>query len=67
MVGQAPIYMLTGIKALETQQICDYRHATKPVDLFCFSSSNNFANLASFAKVFVSLQFIIPCFTRQIS
>ena len=29
MVGKAPIYMLTGRKAPETQQICYYRHATK--------------------------------------
>ena len=62
MVGKAPIYILTSRKAPETQQICYYRHATKTSGLFLFydkgvgfSSRNNFANLASFAKVSVPL------------
>ena len=62
MVGKAPIYILTSRKAPETQQICYCRHATKTSGPFLFhdkgvgfSSRNNFANLASFAKVSVPL------------
>ena len=67
MVGKAPICKLSRSKALKTQQICDYRHATKTSELFLlygtgvgFNSSNNFANLASFAKVSVPVQLILP-------
>ena len=58
MVGKAP----------KTQQICYYRHTTKTSGHFLlydtgvgFNSRNNFANLGSFVKVSVPLQYIIPC------
>ena len=64
---KAPIYKLSHSKAPKTQQICQYRHARKPSGLFLlyntcvdFISRNNFAYLVSFAKVFVSVEAIIP-------
>ena len=53
----------------KTQQICHYRHATKTSGICLLYSTginlslrNKFANLRSFAKVSVPVQFIIPCF-----
>ena len=64
---EAPIYKPSCSKAAKTQQICHYRHVRKTCGLFLLhdtnagvSSRNNFANLGSFAKVFISVQFIIP-------
>ena len=71
MIEKAPIYELSHRKAPKMQQICHYRHATKTTGLFLlydtsvvFNSLNNFANLISFAKVSIPLQFIIPCSTQ---
>ena len=64
---KAPIYKSSRSKAAKTQQICHYRHVRKTCCLFMLhdtdagvSSYGNFANLGSFAKVFVSVQSIIP-------
>ena len=58
--------MLSRSKALKTQQTCHYRHTRKTSERFLlyntgvnFSLRNNFANLGSFAKVSVPVQFII--------
>ena len=55
--------------AIKTQQISHYRHAKKNQWTFLLystgvniSSRNNFANLGSFAKVSVTVQFITPWF-----
>ena len=70
---KALIYMLSRRKAPKTQQICYYTHATKTSGPFLlngrgvgFNSRNNLANLGSFAKFLISLQFIIPCSTHLI-
>ena len=64
---KSPIYKLSRSKTFKTRQICHYRHARKTSGLYLlhdtgvdFSSSNNFANLDSFAKVSVTVGFIIP-------
>ena len=69
MVGKST--HLSRSKAPKTQQICHYRHATKTNGLFLlhsagvnFSDRNNFANLGSFAKVSVPVQFIILWLAR---
>ena len=65
---KAPINMSSCSKASKTQQISHYRHGKKSVKLFLlcdtgvnFCSRNNFADLGSFAKVFVPVESIIPC------
>ena len=70
MLGEkTPIYKLFRSKAPKTQQICYYRHARKSSGLFLlhstgvdFSFSNDVANLGSFVKVSVPVQFVIPSF-----
>ena len=69
MPGKAPIYKLSRRKSPKTQQIFYYRHATKTSELLLwhdmsadFISHYNFANLGSFAKVSVSVEFIISCY-----
>ena len=70
MVGKTPIYRLSHSKAPKTQQTCHYRHGRKTSRLFLcdtgvdFISRNNFANVGFFAKVFVSVQLIIPWFVQ---
>ena len=61
-------------KHLKKWQICYYTHARKtsrPCWLYGtgigFSSSNNFANLGSFAKVTVPVEPIIPCSTLTLN
>ena len=66
---KAPIYKLSRSKSPKPQQIRHSRHTRKISGLFLlcntgvdFSSRNNLANLGSFAKVSVPVQFIIPLF-----
>ena len=50
-------------QSTQTQQTFGYRHTTKTSGHGRWlSSRNNFVNLGSFAKVFVSVGSIIPCF-----
>ena len=71
MLGKSAHLQVIPQQAPKTQQICHYIHATKTRELFLlyntgvdFSSSNNFANLGSFAKVSVPVASIIPWFIK---
>ena len=67
MVGKITHLQVTPQQSTQTQQICHYRYARKPVNVFLwyntnvdFICRNNFANLGSFAKVSIPVQSIIP-------
>ena len=67
MLGETIHLLVISQQAPETQQICHYRYARKTIGLLLlydtsvdFSFRNNFAYLGSFAKVFASLETIVP-------